>query len=321
MTRRSFKTWAIALLCGGMPLITSVTCDPYAGFVDFYRYQNQTVKRPEHQHKTLGIYDSIDYVLNATNVPICTYGGELDKQLVASTRIVDAAKERGIDIKLIIGKGVGHKFTPEGFKEFMAYHVAQSKQGRKPYPGRKSIQFVTRTLKYNTCEWLTIEETLEQYKPTVVKGDVDKNGILQLKTENAAVLQIARDVAEAVNIDGKLLPLNSAADGLLPGVYYEKGTKEWHVLNYNESRAFPDNPDLQKRHNLQGPIDDAFMQPFVCVRGTGTPWSQKNHNWAEWTLDRSDRTVLRPARPRLPRRPTFPRPSGRETRASPARSP
>lgn len=37
MARRSFKTWAIALLCGGMPLITSVTCDSYAGVVDFYR--------------------------------------------------------------------------------------------------------------------------------------------------------------------------------------------------------------------------------------------------------------------------------------------
>lgn len=37
MARRSFKTWAIVLLCGGMPLITSVTCDSYAGVVDFYR--------------------------------------------------------------------------------------------------------------------------------------------------------------------------------------------------------------------------------------------------------------------------------------------
>ena len=37
MKRRSFKGWAIALLCGAMPLVTNVTCDPYAGVVGFYR--------------------------------------------------------------------------------------------------------------------------------------------------------------------------------------------------------------------------------------------------------------------------------------------
>jgi len=262
---------------------------PGAGFVDFYQYQKQTQKRPEHEHKALGIYDSIDYVLNAANVPVCTYGGELDAQLVASTRMVDEAKKLGVDIKLIIGKGAGHRFTPEGFQKFMAFHLAKSKQGRKPFPGRRSIHFVTKTLKYNTCEWLTIEEMIKQYEPTVVKGDIDKQGTLILKTQNVAVLRLARDIAEFVSIDGKRLPLNSAARGLLPGVYYERNSDGWEPLDYDTSKNFIDNPDVRKRHNLQGPIDDAFMQPFVCVRGTGTPWSQANHDWAQWTLERFER--------------------------------
>ena len=37
MARRKLKTWLIALACGGFPLITNVTCDPYGGFLDFYR--------------------------------------------------------------------------------------------------------------------------------------------------------------------------------------------------------------------------------------------------------------------------------------------
>ena len=28
------------------------------------------------------------------------------------------------------------------------------------------------------------------------------------------------------------------------------------------------------------------MQPFVCVRGTGTPWSTAQADWASWTLQR-----------------------------------
>lgn len=263
---------------------------PGAGFVDFYKYQKQTEKLPPYQDKTLRIYDAIDYALNAYDVPIVTYGGELDKQLVASTSMVEKAESLGVPIKLIVGPQTGHKFHPESRKEFMAFHAEKSKAGRKMFPGLKQIRFITYTPKYNECEWLTIEELVEMYEPAIVEGHVDEDtGILKLTTQNVAVLQIARDVAPEVVIDGDRHDLSSAADGLLPGVYYQLGGEDWNMLDYDASLAFFKNPDLRKRKNLQGPIDDAFMQPFVCVRGTGTPWSQEQHDWAEWTLERFSR--------------------------------
>jgi predicted peptidase len=273
---------------------------PGAGFVDFYRYQKQTERRPVHQHLALRIYDAVDYTQNAFNVPICTYGGENDAQLVASTEIVDAAKKLGIDIKLVIGKGAGHKFTPEGFREFMDFHLEKSETGRPRFPGRRNINFFTQTLKYNRCEWLAIEEMKHMYEPARVQGHVDEEGVLHLKTQNVAALQLARDVSDYVVIDGAKLKLNSAAEGLLPGVYYLKGSKEWYGLTYNESREFPNNRDMRKRHNLQGPIDDAFMEPFVCVRGTGKPWSQNQQVWANWTLERFGREYDKWLRGRVP---------------------
>jgi hypothetical protein len=60
----------------------------------------------------------------------------------------------------------------------------------------------------------------------------------------------------------------------------------WRILSYESSLAFPRNADMRKRHNVQGPIDDAFMQPFVCVRGTGTAWNADHAAWANWTLER-----------------------------------
>ncbi len=260
---------------------------PGAGFIDFYKYQKQTEKRPEYQHKTLRIYDSVDYALNAFDVPVCTYGGENDAQLIASTIMVEKAKQLGASIKLLVGPGVGHKFHPDSFREFMAFHQKHSQRGRKPYPGLTEIRFVTHTLKYNKCEWLTIEEMAEMYEPAVVLGKIDpRSGMLKLQTENVAVLQIARGIAERIEIDGSREPLANAADGLLPGVYYEKQGDDWLVMDYDSSRAFAANPDVRKRHNLQGPIDDAFMEPFVCVRGTGQPWSETHAAWADWTLDR-----------------------------------
>lgn len=262
---------------------------PGAGFVDFYGYQKQTEQLPAYQHATLGIYDAVDYALNAFNVPVCTYGGELDAQLLASTTMVDAAKQLDVPIKLLVGPGMGHKFHPESLKQFMEFHLEASRTGRPSFPGSKHIRFTTRTLKYNKCEWLTIEEMLKPYVPTTVDARINDDGDVEVSTRNVSVLQIARETASQAIIDGDRLPLNSAADGLLPGVYYQKTRDGWVVQSYQESKRFLDNPDLMKRHNLQGPIDDAFMESFICVRGTGEPWSSKQQAWADWTLARFER--------------------------------
>jgi hypothetical protein len=42
----------------------------------------------------------------------------------------------------------------------------------------------------------------------------------------------------------------------------------------------------RKMTRLQGPIDDAFMEPFVCVLGTGTPWHEATQKYAEASLHR-----------------------------------
>jgi hypothetical protein len=72
----------------------------------------------------------------------------------------------------------------------------------------------------------------------------------------------------------------------LPGVYYQREADRWSPLSYAESHAYLTKPAGRKRHNLQGPIDDAFTRPFVCVRPTGKPWSPAHAEWAEWNLNR-----------------------------------
>lgn len=45
-------------------------------------------------------------------------------------------------------------------------------------------------------------------------------------------------------------------------------------------------PGLHKIHGLQGPIDDAFMDSFVCVRGTGKAWNGAVDEYARGLLER-----------------------------------
>ncbi len=273
---------------------------PGAGFVDYYNYQNRKEPLPAHQHDALHVYDALDYALNAFNVPICTYGGELDKQLAASTLMVEEAKKRDVAIKLLIGPNTEHKFHPDSFKEFMAFHRDNVERGRLTSQQRKEIRFITYTLKYNDCDWLTIEELDDHLDAATIHATVANDGTLHIKTENVTALQIARDVAEKIEIDGDEHPLSNAGGGLLPGVFYVWNGKHWDLLSYDASRAFSGNPDLHKRHNLQGPIDDAFMEPFLCVLPTGKPWHESHAAWAKWTYDRFAREFDKWMRGRVP---------------------
>src|SRR5262249_42671655 len=47
--------------------------------------------------------------------------------------------------------------------------------------------------------------------------------------------------------------------------------------------------ELAKKHGLQGPIDDAFMDSFLIVRPTGRSENEKVGNWAQAEMSRAVR--------------------------------
>jgi dienelactone hydrolase len=263
---------------------------PGAGFVDYYRYQKKNPDDPAQRladvpNRTLAIYDTVNYALNAFNVPVCTYGGEEDPQLLASTTMSDAAAVFDVPIKVIIGPKMGHKFDPQSLKEFMSFHLEKSATGRPRFGERKEIRFSTHTLRYNECDWISIEEVDAVYEPSTVEAKVNDAGDVEIITSNVAALKLSRETGTDVILEGTTLDCRMAADGLLPDVYYVRTGDEWTVLDYDESRGFADNAEVHKRHGLQGPIDDAFMDSFVCVRGEGTPWNAAAGKWSDATLE------------------------------------
>ena len=263
-----------------------------AGFCDTVHHLGlKEPLSPLHQRLTR-IYDAQDYALNAFNVPTIGYGGELDKQIFASKTMHERGEALGVPIKRLIGPQTEHKFHPDSLKEFMAFHAEHTATGRPRYPAPSAIKFITYTLKYNSTDWLIVEEQIKPYEASQVEAEVNgETDTLKLSTKNISVLQVMRDVAANVEIDGgKPLVLGSAAGGLLPGVYFEKREEGWIGLDYNQSHKYAaheiEGDEPRKRHNLQGPIDDAFMAPFTCVRPTGVPWSATQNDWAKWTLAR-----------------------------------
>ena len=83
--------------------------------------------------------------------------------------------------------------------------------------------------------------------------------------------------ATEVRIDGTTLKVKGS-----PEITFEKANSGWVVARRKPS-------GLYKTHGLQGPIDDAFMDPFLIVRPTGTPWNPAAHDQALRMLARFDR--------------------------------
>ena len=268
-----------------------------AGFTETRQYA-KLKEIPPYVEKSLRIYDSVDYALNAFNVPIAGYGGEKDAQLQASTHIVDAlnglgftlktdgllTRGEGIDFLRVVGANMGHAVDPPSAKILKAFHDEHVVAGANLSP--KRIRFATYTVKYGRAAWLSIEQMREHYQRAEVDAEIEGNRVIVRKAENVAVLGVDRHAAEKIAFGETVFDLEGAVKGLLPNVYFRNTADGgWKQLDYNESRAFEENVDRGKRRGMQGPIDDAFTGSFLCVRGTGKAWSPAVERWSTARLD------------------------------------
>ena len=69
----------------------------------------------------------------------------------------------------------------------------------------------------------------------------------------------------------------------LPG---EGATGSWRPVLPAAARRRPRCAGRRRSTGLQGPIDDAFTDAFLCVRGTGKPWHEATQKYAEANLKR-----------------------------------
>jgi hypothetical protein len=79
--------------------------------------------------------------------------------------------------------------------------------------------------------------------------------------------------AKTIKIDGVEVKVKPG-----PEIALAKVGGAWKVDPARKTMA------LHKVHGLQGPIDDAFLDPFLLVRPTGTPWNDAVNQQALRTL-------------------------------------
>jgi hypothetical protein len=256
--------------------------EPGAGFNDTMRY-GKMPNLPAHQLKTLHIYDSKDYALNLFQLPTAAYTGEVDGQLpnLANIREELAKSDimfqpdgldwvtKGVPMIMIVGPKTPHRWEPESRKRTNAFMTEAAMKGRvEP----DHIRFVTYTTRYNRCFWVTVDGLDQHYERAEVNATRSKSaGTIEVSTKNVSGLLLNASGIKSVKIDGQNF---ASASG--PELRFHKRGGSW---------AEGEDTALRKRHGLQGPIDDAFFESFLCVRPTGQAANDLAGRYAQETLD------------------------------------
>jgi pimeloyl-ACP methyl ester carboxylesterase len=238
---------------------------PGAGFTTTHGYIAKLPNPlPPYQESLLHIYDAVDYAANAFNVPIVAYSGEKDAQKAAADNIEKCLKELKIErMSHLIGPELAHQFPPAQQKRAEAEYLnyAGPGKGRAAYPDQ--VRFVTYTLKYPKCDWIEMIALERHYSEALINAKHDgKSFAITTKNIEGFILTPPASLKPGeleVTIDGqKTQPASS-------NVYIRENGRWGAMTKPLPLRA-------RKVHDLQGPIDDAFTNAFLCVHGTGRPY-------------------------------------------------
>ncbi len=249
---------------------------PGAGFTTTHDYAWKGKKDlPDYQEKCLRIYDAIGYAENARMIPIVAYSGGDDPQKLAADNIEKRLKELKIDAMThLVKPGVGHKFDPDYFQKANALWGKYAEKGREEFPSQ--VSFVTYSTKSPMCGWLVIGALEKPYEKASVIGEVitkignqgKENKFeyeCRVTTKNVRWLSVVLMAPKyrSLEIDGQIFKdVEASAAPLM------KNSGRWTLVTA-EDFLKEVNKGTTKRLFLEGPIDDAFASPFLCVLGSG----------------------------------------------------
>jgi hypothetical protein len=259
---------------------------PGAGFsetADFLRvFQNEKVEPTWWERKLWHLYDCTDWAGNLYNCPVVAYSGENDRQKQAADKMAEAMKQEGLTLVHLVGPKTGHSYEPSMKKELDRRMDHLARHGRDAVPSR--LVFTTWTLRYNRCRWLTVDGLGEHWKRASVEAAVGGDSDFTLRTKNVTALTLHFEPG-AYPLESAEGPIVTIDDEEIKGppslsdrswiAHFRKQDKAWEAVEK------PVESGLHKRHGLQGPIDDAFLDTFLMVRPTGKPLNERVGAWAK----------------------------------------
>lgn len=253
---------------------------PGAGFAETARYNKLVVENfsPSYEQRLWGAYDVPGYVRNLFNVPVIAYSGENDKQIQAARVMEEAFAKEDRQLDHRIGPGVEHKYEPATLVKLLEDLGQIVKRGRDRQPREVFLQ--TQTLRYSRQAWVEARALGEHWRDARLDAQYAEDGLVTVRTRNIGGFRVAPPIAvRLMNIDGQTV---SVHPDLKAGASLEfrRNDGTWDV--YPTMAAEP--PRRGKTPGLQGPIDDAFLEPFLVVTPSGKAKSLEVERWVAFEL-------------------------------------
>ncbi|HEY2158753.1 MAG TPA: hypothetical protein VGH33_24190, partial [Isosphaeraceae bacterium] len=210
-------------------------------------------------------------------------------QKQAADVMTEALMKEGVMLTHILGPQTKHQYEKNSKEEVDRRMTRLAVDGRDRAPDE--VHFVTYSLRYNRMHWLAIDGMAEHWSPARVDARVEEDGV-EIETKNVTDLTLDFPSGSAhfrpdrkaevvtVTIDDDELDGPPQSSDRSWRMHLTKRDGTWREAETRES-------GLAKRHGLQGPIDDAFMDAFVIVRPTGKARSGKFAAWQKAEMDRA----------------------------------
>jgi hypothetical protein len=260
-----------------------------------------------YQYATLKIWENMpDWALNIFNLPLAGHDGDSDTQIASlpgpppgtptrgqlesSLRTRAQLEREGFQSEgdpdflhvtgtpgiFLISQKTGHGTSPLVRQRLDAF---LKEWGDKGQTSPDHLRFLTYTTRYNSDYWASLEGLEKHYERAEIDAQRSSGGeSYDIKTKNLTRL-VLRETGRAreIKIDGQTLNVKAGTEISLDRI----GPAWKAVKNGPES-------GLHKTHALQGPIDDAFLDPFLLVRPTGKPWNEAVNQQALRTMAHFD---------------------------------
>lgn len=253
---------------------------PGAGFSEtakFMKYKPADLP-PEIEQTLWRNYDVPDYVRNLFNLPVIAYSGEIDGQIQAARVMEEAFEAQGKKLPHLIGPKTAHSVHPETKKEWLKQ--IDSAARAHAYADIKTTTFQTQSLRYAFGPHCCILGMEKHWTDARLDIDWSKENQIVVTTKNVTRFLVQRriDGIKAISIDGRELPFATGN--------FKKTENGWEPFP-SQTQYFSQTPGgpLFKRPFLQGPIDDAFLEPFLVVAPTGQSNNPQVERWVKFELD------------------------------------
>jgi len=259
---------------------------PGAGFAEtpeFLRLLRPGRPQPAwYEQKLWHLYDATGYALNLANCPTVAYSGEVDQQKQAADVMAKALAANDIEMVHIIGAKAGHQYTPAAKVEISRRIDQIARIGRDPTP--VTVHFTTYTLRYNRAFWVQVDGLAHHWEEARVDADLlgYQGAGPKIETKNVSSLTLTFAPGEypldvrkqpKLEIDGNVVEAPRPLSDRSWTAHFGKVQGKWQPVAPGGDGV------ARKRHGLQGPIDDAFMDSFLIVRPTRRPLNDKVGKW------------------------------------------